>query len=109
VADSFYGCGARISRGVSVGLVVVDYSVGEDRIDGVAAVGLCGTAGGVGFVADDGDAGGGAWEDCRACTARDVGQDDFGGCFRGDGCVGVADFDDYGCRLLDEVGRVFTG
>ena len=66
MADSFYGCGARISRGVSVGLVVVDDSVGEDRIDGVAAVGLCGTAGGVGFVADDGDAGSASWEYCGA-------------------------------------------
>lgn len=109
MADSFYGSGACVSRGVSVGLVIVDDSIGEDGVDRVCAVGFCRAAGGVGLVADDGDAGCGAWEDCGACTAGDVRQDDFGGCLCGDGCVGVADFDDYGYVLLDEAKGVAAG
>ena len=109
MADSWYGSGARVSRGVRVRLIVVDDAVGEDGVDGVLAVGLCGTAGGVGFVADDGDAGGAPWEDCGTCFARDVGQDDFGRCFCGDSRVWVAYLDDDGFRLSDEIGSVFAG
>ena len=69
VADGRYGSGACVGRGVSVGLVVVDDAVGEDRVKRVRAVGLCGTAGGVGLVADYGDAGCAPWEDCGACSA----------------------------------------
>jgi len=74
----------RISRRVRVRLIVVDDSVGEDRVDGVVAAGLGGSAGGVGSVADDSDVGGASWEGCGACAAGDVRQDDFRGCFYSD-------------------------
>jgi hypothetical protein len=96
VSENRYRRSPRISRRVSVSLVIVYNTIAEDSIDGVPTGRLCGTASSVSFVADDGDAGGASWEYCEACAAGDVGEDDFGGGFCGDGGVGVADFDDDG-------------
>lgn len=62
--------------GVSVRLVVVHDAIGEDGVDGVAAACHCGTAGSVGFVADDGDAGAASWDGGGAWEALGVGEDD---------------------------------
>ena len=66
VFESRYRSGPCVRRCVSVRMIVVDDAVAQDRIYGVPAVCLCGTAGGVGFVADDGDAGSASWEYCGA-------------------------------------------
>jgi hypothetical protein len=58
------GCEGYGGGGVSVGLVVVDDAVGEDGVESVAAACYCGPAGGVGAVADDGDAGAASWDCC---------------------------------------------
>jgi hypothetical protein len=58
------GCVGYGSGGVSVGLVVVDDAVGEDGVESVAAACYCGSAGGVGAVADDGDARTASWDCC---------------------------------------------
>lgn len=61
---------------VGVGFVVVDDAVGEDGVEGVAGACHGGTAGGVGSVADDGDAGAASWDCCGAGEALGVGEDD---------------------------------
>ena len=73
MSESRYRHRPCISRRVSVRLVIIHDPIAEDSIDGVPAVGLCGTASGVGIVADDGDAGCASWEDCGDCAARNVG------------------------------------
>jgi hypothetical protein len=52
----------RVGGNVGVSVVVEDYTVGQDGVDGVAGAGHGGTADCVGLAGDDGFIGGRAWD-----------------------------------------------